>query len=128
MKADAKKPTEAELEILDVLWCRGRATVREVHGDLSRTKAIGHTTVLKLMQIMTGKGLLVCDRSVRPQVFRPARSRRQTQAQLVGDLLERAFGGSAGSLVIRALSERESTPEERRRIRELLDQLEAVPR
>jgi len=120
----SRKPTDAELAILDVIWHRGPSTVRQVYDHLAERQEIGYTTVLKLMQIMTDKGLLERDASVRPQVFRPARPQRQTQRQLLRDLLDRAFRGSPGNLVLQALAVRKSTPEERRRIRELLDQLE----
>ena len=123
-KRDRKRPTDAELAILRVIWGMGPSTVREVHEQLSNEQDTGYTTVLKLMQIMTEKGLLDRDSSVRPQVFAPARSQRQTQQHLLRDLLDRAFGGSPGDLVLQALSSRKSTAEERREIRELLDRLE----
>ncbi len=119
-----RKPTDAEFNILGVIWERGSATVREVYEQLGETRDIGYTTVLKLMQIMLEKGILRRDTSVRPQVFRPARPRRQTQKLLLGDLLDRAFGGSPGSLVLQALSMKKSSPEELREIRDLLDKLE----
>ncbi len=120
----AKKPTDAELAILNAIWARGRATVREIHDDLAPTQDVGHTTILKLMQIMTEKGLLERDSSVRPQVFRAARPQKQTQKALVRDLLDRAFSGSPGNLVLQALAMRESTPAELQEIRELLNRLE----
>jgi len=123
-RPEQPKPTDAELEILRVIWQRGPSTVRGVYDALAETREIGYTTVLKFMQIMTEKGLLTKDDTVRPQVYTPARSKRHTQRQLLGDLLERAFGGSAGSLAIQALSQRKATPEERKKIRELLDRLE----
>ncbi len=119
-----KKPTDAEMAILRVIWERGPSTVRQVYQHLSAQRDTGYTTVLKFMQIMTEKELLVRDASVRPQVFKPARSRRQTQRQLLGDLIDRAFSGSPGNLVLQALSSKKSTPEERQCIRELLDKLE----
>jgi predicted transcriptional regulator len=119
-----KRPTDAELEILRVIWIRGPSTVREVFAELQATRDTGYTTVLKFMQIMTDKGLLRRDESVRPQVYAPARSQRQTQRQLIGDLLDRAFGGSPGKLVLQALSAKKTTAEERRQIRDLLDELE----
>jgi predicted transcriptional regulator len=119
-----RKPTDAEFNILGVIWERGDATVREVYEQLGKTQDIGYTTVLKLMQIMLEKGILKRDTSVRPQIFRPARPRRQTQKLLLGDLLDRAFGGSPGSLVLQALSMKKSSPRELQEIRELLDELE----
>jgi len=119
-----RKPTDAELAILGGIWERRSATVREVHEAMSERQDVGYTTVLKLMQIMTEKGLLERDTSVRPQVFRAARPRTQTQSMLLRDLLDRAFGGSPGNLVLQALSIRRSSPEELREIRALLDRLE----
>ena len=121
---DPKKPTEAEFNILSAIWELDRATVREVHDALKTRQDIGYTTVLKLMQIMVEKGLLERDTKVRPQVFWAARPQKQTQTQLVRDLLERAFRGSPGSLVLQALSLKKSSAEELREIRKLLDQLE----
>ena len=119
-----KRPTDAELPILRVIWDRGPSTVREVFRRLSAQQNSGYTTVLKLMQIMTEKGLLDRDVSVRPQIFKAARSQRQTQQQLLRDLVDRAFNGSPGNLALQALSSRRATPDERRQIRELLDRLE----
>ncbi len=119
-----KRPTDAELEILRVLWTRGASTVREVFRELSLVREIGYTTVLKLMQIMTSKGLVRRDETVRPQVYQVARSQGQTQRQLLRHLLDRAFSGSPGNLVLQALSTKKTTPQERRQIRELLDELE----
>ena len=124
MGRNDKRPTDAELEILNALWELGPSTVRGVHEHLSRTREVGHTTILKLMQIMTEKGLITRDESVRPQVFAPARTRKRTQKQLLSDLLDRAFRGSSGSLVLEALSAGKTTQEERERIRRLLDELE----
>jgi predicted transcriptional regulator len=123
-----KRPTDAELEILRVIWSLGPSTVREVHAELQARRDTGQTTVLKLMQIMTEKGLLRRDETVRPQVYEPARSKHQTQRQLIGDLLDRAFSGSPGNLVLQALSSKKTTAEERRQIRDLLDDLERKPR
>jgi len=119
-----RKPTNAELEILRVLWNRGPSTVREVLRTMQESKDVGYNTVLKLMQIMTDKGLLDCDKSVRPQVYAAAQPKGRTQRQLVNDLVERAFGGSPGNLILQALSSHKASPEERRRIRDFLDQLE----
>jgi BlaI family transcriptional regulator, penicillinase repressor len=120
-----KQPTNAELEILQVLWSRGQATVREVLADLSARREVGYTTALKLMQIMSEKGLVTRDESVRPQVYKAARTRRQTQKQLTGDFLDRLFEGSPGKLVMQALSAKRTSPEELAEIRALLDRLEA---
>ena len=117
----SNRPTDAELEILGVLWERGPSTVREVFREISAIRDTGYTSVLKVMQIMTEKGALVRDESVRPQVYRAAQSRAKTQKALVKDLLERAFGGEPGNLVLAALGAKGTTPEERKRIQELLD-------
>ncbi|MEM7202310.1 MAG: BlaI/MecI/CopY family transcriptional regulator [Planctomycetota bacterium] len=124
MIAAEKRPTDAELEILAILWQRGPSTVRQVHQQLNEQRKSGYTTVLKLMQIMTDKGLVRRDETVRPQVYRAVRSEKNTQRQLLRDLLDRAFSGSPSSLVLQALSAKKTTPEERQRIRALLDRLE----
>lgn len=117
-------PTTSELEILRVIWRRGPSTVREVHRTIAADREVGYSTVLKFMQIMTAKGTLRRDESVRPQVYRTARPRRDTQRFLVRDLITRVFGGSSASLVMQALADRKATPDERRQIRELLDTLD----
>jgi len=119
-----RKPTEAEFNILGVIWEHEQATVRQVFNALRQIQDIGYTTVLKLMQIMTEKGLLERDTNVRPQIFRAARPQRQTQRMLLRDLLDRAYSGSPGSLVLQALSIRKTSPAELREIRDLLDRLE----
>jgi len=119
-----RKPTDGELAILGVVWDKGSATVREVFDTLSAAQDVGYTTVLKLMQIMTDKGLLVRDASVRPQVFTPAKPRKQTQKVMLGHLLDGAFSGSPGNLVLQALTMRESSPEELAEIRAMLDRLD----
>lgn len=118
------RPTGAELEILGVLWDRGPSTVREVHDRLARGRELGYTTVLKLLQIMAEKGLVRRDESQRAHVYAARTPAEQTQRQLLGDLLERAFGGSASLLVQQALSSRKTSPEEIARIRAYLDALE----
>ncbi len=119
-----RPPTEAELKILRVVWEHGSLSVRDVYEQLREREGMGHTTVLKLMQIMTDKGLLERDTSVRPQLFWASRPQKQTQKMMLRQLLDRAFSGSPGSLVLQALSMRKSTPEELGEIRELLDRLE----
>ena len=118
------RPTDAELAILRVLWRRGPSTVRQVHDVLRAEKPTGYTTVLKFMQIMTEKGLLLRDESSRSHVYRPQRPAEKTQQQLVGDLLDRAFEGSAQRLVMQALNAKKVTPEELAEIRALLDEIE----
>ena len=95
-----------------------------VSRTLAGNREVGYSTVLKFMQIMTEKGTLLRDESVRPQVYRAARPRRDTQRFLVRDLIARVFGGSSASLVMQALSDQKATPDERRQIRELLDTLD----
>jgi BlaI family transcriptional regulator, penicillinase repressor len=121
---ERRRPTEAEASILATLWEHGPSTVRQVHEHLASQQDVGLTTVLKLMQIMAEKGLLVRDTSVRPQVFSPARDQADVQADMVGDLLDRIFGGSTENLVLRALSTRPSSPEEIAAIRRHLDALD----
>lgn len=118
------RPTDAELAILNVLWERGPSTVREVHDALSTTQATGYTTVLKLMQIMTDKGLVVRDESQRAHVYESRYSEQRTQRQLLADLVDRAFGGSPAKLVMQALSGRKASSEELGALRDLLDRLE----
>ncbi len=115
------RPTQAELEILGVLWTLGPSSVRDVQQHLTATRTMGYTTVLKLLQIMAGKGLVDRDESARSHVYRSAVKREQTQRQLVTDLVERAFGGSATQLIQQALATRRTSPEEMREIRRMLD-------
>jgi BlaI family penicillinase repressor len=122
---DPPRPTDAELEILAVLWSRGPSTVRDVHETVAKRKPAQYTTVLKLLQIMTGKGLVHRDEKERAHVYQASRPREWTQRQLAGDLLQRAFNGSAKSLVLGALSARKTSNQELAEIRELLDQYDA---
>ena len=123
-KMTSPRPTDGELEILRILWDRGEATVREVHEVLDARHPTGYTTVLKLLQIMTEKGLVQRDASERAHVYQARVPREDTERQLVGDLLERAFAGSASSLVMRALSSKRTSPEDLARIRRHLDEIE----
>lgn len=118
------RPTDAELAILRVLWRRGPSTVRQVQEELARVQATGYTTALKLLQIMAEKGLVDRDESQRSHVYRPRLSEDHTQRQLVGDLMDRAFGGSSRKLVMQALAAKPATPEELAEIRRLLEELE----
>lgn len=118
------KPTEAELAILRVLWERGPSTVRDVTQALQDERGTGYTTALKLMQIMTEKGLVLRDDSQRTHVYRAVAPAEQTQKQLVVDLVERAFGGAAQKLVLQALSGRTASREDLAEIRQLLDEME----
>jgi predicted transcriptional regulator len=114
------KPTQSELAILDVLWRQGPCTVRQVHLVLGG----GYTTTLKLLQIMAEKGLVVRDESERAHVYAARLRKEETQGAMVRDLMDRAFGGSAAQLVMRALSEGEASPEELQAIREMLKEFE----
>ena len=118
------RPTDAELAILRVLWRMGPQTVRQVRAGLVGETIAGYTTVLKLLQIMAGKGLVLRDESERAHVYRAAGSEDQTQGQLVAHLVDRAFEGSAARLVLRALSSRPASPEELAEIRALVEKLE----
>jgi len=118
------KPTDAELAILRVLWRRRRSTVRQVAEELNRVQRTGYTTALKLMQIMTEKGLLKREPAGRLHVYEAVLTEDETQQQLIRHLLERAFGGSAGKLVMQALAARKADPGELKEIRRLLDEIE----
>jgi len=120
-RTNLPRPTDSELAILRVLWERGPSTVREVNEALSDS---GYTTVLKMLQIMTDKGLVVRDESERAHVYTARNSEQRTQRQLLADLMDRAFGGSPAKLVMQALSGRKATSDDLNAIRELLDQLE----
>ena len=117
------RPTDAELAILRVLWARGPATVREVHEHLASEtgRSLAYTTTLKLLQIMTEKGLTTREDFGQQHRYRARQTERATQRRLVGDLLERAFGGSMSQLVMQALASKKTPPEEIRAIRRLLE-------
>ena len=123
-KRELPKPTDAELAILRVLWERGPSTVREVTDAIQEERGTGYTTALKLMQIMTEKGLVRRDDTNRSHVYEAVAAAEETQRQLVGDLLDRAFGGSAQQLVLQALSGRKASRADLAEIRKLLDEME----
>ncbi len=118
------RPTDRELVILGILWKQGPSTVRQVNEAMNKDGNTGYTTTLKLMQIMTEKGLLLRDDSQFKHVFRPAITEEKAQKQLVGDLLDRAFSGSAEKLVMRALSAKKVSAGELARIRRMLEEFE----
>jgi len=120
-RSPAPRPTDAELAILRVLWDRGPSTVRQVHEVLGRERPAAYTTALKLLQIMIEKGLVERDERDRTHVYRARLSQEQTQRQLVRDLVDRAFGGSASKLVMQALASRRASPDELREIRRAID-------
>ncbi len=117
------KPTESELEILQILWQRGIATVREVHEELGKTKDVGYTTTLKLMQIMHEKGLVKRDESMRTHVYQPAVNKEKTQKHLLAKMINSLFGGSSTQLVLQALGEQKVSEEELAQIQVLLNNL-----
>jgi predicted transcriptional regulator len=121
-RASAPRPTDAELAILRILWERGPSTVRQVHEVLARDRQAAYTTALKLLQIMTEKGLVERDDRDRTDVYRARLGEEQTQRQLVRDLVDRAFGGSAMKLVLQALASKRASAEELRDIRKAIDQ------
>jgi predicted transcriptional regulator len=114
------RPTDSELVILRVLWDRGPSTVRVVHEALADARETGYTTTLKLMQIMADKGLVTRDASERTHVYTARLTQDQTQRQLVADLVQRAFGGSAAALVQQALSAQPTSPDELKKIQKLI--------
>ena len=121
-KPEIPQPTPAELAILNILWRRGPGTVREVHEALAST--VGYTTVLKLLQIMTTKGLVTRSESGRTHIYAAAMTEESTQRRMVTDLVDRAFGGSALRLVVQALSTKPATPEELEEIKRLLNEMD----
>jgi BlaI family transcriptional regulator, penicillinase repressor len=124
MASKQPKPTVAELEILQVLWDGGPRSVREIQRVMNEVKPIGYTTVLKLLQIMTEKGLVNRDETQRPQIYRARYPREHTQRQLLHDLAQRAFGGSVKALVLQALASRRSSKRELEEMERLLDRIE----
>jgi BlaI family penicillinase repressor len=124
MASKPRRPTEAELAILKVLWEAGPRSVRDIQRILNDIRPTGYTTVLKMMQIMTEKGLVERDESQRPQIYRTRYSQEHTQRQLLRDLLDRAFGGSVKELVLQALAARRSSPDELDAMEKLLDRFE----
>jgi len=119
-----QRPTNFELEILKTLWDQGPSTVRQVVDALRPRRSIGYTTALKMLQIMTEKGLVTRDEQRRAHIYRARERRRTVARRLAGDLLERAFDGSARQLLLHALEYKKATPEELAEIRRLLDELE----
>lgn len=124
MAPKTNRPTQLELTILRVLWDKGPGSVREIQATLNATKPTGYTTVLKMLQIMTEKGLVERDESVRPQIYKARYSQEQTQRQLLKDLVQRAFGGSVKALVMQALATKKSSAEDLEAIEKLLDRFE----
>jgi len=125
MAAKYVKPTESELEILQILWEKNTATVRDVHEELSKTKEAGYTTTLKLMQIMHEKGLVKRDESMRTHVYQPAVNREKTQKHILNKVIDQLFGGSSTQLVLQALGsgEQKVSAEELEQIQNLINNL-----
>jgi predicted transcriptional regulator len=117
-------PTRAELQILRVLWDRGPLSVREVQRVLGDARGTGYTSVLKMLQIMTEKGLVDRDDTVRPQIYRPRQSQDRTQRQMLTDLMQRAYGGSVKALVLHAIGTRKPSARDLEAIAKLLDKVE----
>ncbi len=124
MSRQPPRPTDAELEILTVLWSRGPSTVRDVHESLNRRKPAQYSTVLKFLQIMAEKGLVRRDEKQRAHIYEAAQPREWTQQRLAGDLLQKAFGGSAKNLLMGALSARKASRQELAELRRMLDEYE----
>jgi len=125
MKQPPQKPTASELEILRVLWTRGPSTVREVHDSLNEKRAMGYTSVLKFLQIMTAKGTVRRNETQRAHVYEACLPAEQTKRQLAGDMLQRVFEGSASQLMMHALAGRKASRTEIEELRRLLNQYES---
>ena len=122
MSPETPIPSNAELEILRILWRRGPSTVRDVHDELKRERDVGYTTVLKIMQVMAEKKIVTRDESERSHVYSPAVEEKSVKRRLVSELLDKAFDGSAAQLVMQALSDKRASPEDLKKIRQLLDE------
>ena len=120
----AIRPTKLELSILNVLWQKGPATVREIHAIVNEAKPTAVNTILRMMQIMTEKNLVTRDDTVRPQIYRARYTQQQTQTHLVKDLIQRAFDGSVKEMVMRALSTRRPSPKTLKAMEKLLEEFE----
>lgn len=119
-QANLPKPTEVELELLQVLWIKGSATVREVHEEIARGRTLGYTSVLKVLQIMTEKGLVQRTESGKAHLYRATMSQQETQSQMLRDLSNRLFSGSAAQLAMHALSMQPASSGELEEVRKLL--------
>ena len=121
------RPTEGELELLSILWEHGPSTVRDLHEEISSRRPIGYTSVLKLLQIMTEKGLVEREESARAHVYRPAGTQQETQNQLLRDMSERLFSGSAAQLALHALALEPVSERELEQLRTLIDRKRQQP-
>jgi BlaI family penicillinase repressor len=120
----SSQPTEVELQILRILWEEGPSTAREIHNHLTESRETNYSTTVKMLSVMLDKDLVKRDETVRPQVFQPTATRNKTQRSMLTDLVQKAYDGSVGSLVMQALSSQKSSPEELAEIRRLLNELE----
>ena len=118
------QPTDVEMEILNVLWEQGPSTVREIHDALAATRETGYSTTLKMVQVMREKGLVNRDKSVRPQIYRPALSQEETQSAMLDQLANKAFGGSVERLVLSLLSSDRLSPDELKQLQRMIRQAE----
>jgi BlaI family penicillinase repressor len=124
----SSQPTEVELLILSILWEQGPSTARQIHNRLAEERDTNYSTSVKMLSVMLDKQLVKRDESVRPQIFRPAASQERTQKRMLKDLIQRAYDGSAGSLVLQALASQKASPEELAEIRSLLSEMEGGER
>lgn len=124
----SSQPTDVELQMLEVLWQRGPSTVRQVHDALAAQRETGRSTTLKMLQVMHEKGLVVRDESVRPQLYRAAETRKQTQLEMLDELTQKAFGGSAQKLVMRMLSARRVSADELAEMQRLIEEAKGADR
>jgi BlaI family transcriptional regulator, penicillinase repressor len=120
----ASKPTDVELQILQVLWEHGPSTVRFIHNCLSETREATYATTVKMLVVMFDKGLVTRDDSVRPQIYRATATRNRTQMQMLNEFIQKVYDGSAASVALQALSSKKASKEDMAKIRELLDELE----
>jgi predicted transcriptional regulator len=116
--------TEVELQILRILWENGASTARQIHNRLAEDRNTNYSTTVKMLSVMLQKKLVRRDETVRPQVYRPTATRRRTQQRMLKELIQKAYDGSAGSLVLQALSSQKASPQELAEIRQLLNELE----
>ena len=123
-RTPSSQPTEVELQILRILWSQAPSTAREIHNHLAGVRDTNYSTTVKMLSVMLDKNLVKRDESVRPQVFRSAATRNRTQQRMLKDLIQKAYDGSVGSLVMQALSSQKSPPGELAEIRRLLNELE----
>ena len=120
----SSQPTDAELQILRVLWENGPSPVRVIHEAVSRNKEANYSTTVKMLSVMLDKALVRRDESVRPHIYRTVKKQETTQKGMMRDLMDRVYGGTPGRMVIQALSSRKASPEELDEIRKMLDQLQ----